>query len=151
KKPILPYWLYLDECQLYLSGDVQSMLAECRKYGLGLVLSHQFLSQLGKSNDELRAAVCGRTKLKAVFNISDYIDAEELGLAWKTFDLEQPVKASVRPTVVGHQIAKMGSESISAQESTTETRSRTKGESESETRTYVQSFAETFAEGESTG
>jgi hypothetical protein len=57
QKPITPYWLYLDECQLYLSGDIQQMLAEVRKFGLGCVLSHQFLAQLGEPDDELRSAV----------------------------------------------------------------------------------------------
>src|SRR5262249_28092776 len=136
-------------CQLYLSGDVQKMLAECRKFGLGCVLSHQFLSQLGEPNDELRAAVRNSTKLKAVFNIADYIDAEELALAVKKLDLEQPVQASIRPAVVGHQVTKLESESASLQTSTTDSHSTTEGRSEGETRSYVRSSADTVAVSES--
>ncbi len=149
RKPIRPYWLYLDECQLYLSGDIQKMLAECRKYGLGVVLSHQYLRQLGEPEEELRAAVRNSTKLKAVFNVADHIDAEELAQAVMTLNLEQPVQASVRPTVVGHRVTKLGTESVSEQESTTDMRSFTKGESESETRSYAEGVSEMVAEGTS--
>jgi PAS domain-containing protein len=150
RQPMMPFWLYLDECQLYLSGDVQSMLAEVRKYGLGVVLSHQFLAQLGEPQDQLRAAVRNSTKLKAVFNIADYIDAEELALAVKTLDLEMPVQASVRPTVVGNRVARLGSASTSEQRSTTDMRSRSEGVGESRSRMHARSFAETRAQGEST-
>ena len=42
--------LYLDECQNFLGlpGSIADMLAEARGYGLGLVLAHQTLSQLGE-------------------------------------------------------------------------------------------------------
>jgi hypothetical protein len=147
QKPITPYWLYLDECQLYLSGDIQQMLAEVRKFGLGVVLSHQFLSQLGEPDDELRCAVRNSTKLKAVFNIADHVDAEDLAQSVMTLNLEQPVNASVRPTVIGHQRVQLASDSMSEQTSTTSSRSRTEGESISKTRGYGQSVGETFAEG----
>jgi hypothetical protein len=147
QKPITPYWLYLDECQLYLSGDIQQMLAEVRKFGLGVVLSHQFLAQLGEPDDELRSAVRNSTKLNAVFNIADHVDAEDLAQSVMTLNLEQPVAASVRPTVIGHQRAQLASESVSEQRSTTESQSRTLGESVSETRGYGQSVGETFGEG----
>jgi DNA-binding Lrp family transcriptional regulator len=150
RKPISPFWLYLDECQLYLSGDVQSMLAEVRKFGLGVVLSHQFLGQLGEPNDQLRAAVRNSTKLKAVFNIADYIDAEELALAVQTLDLEVPVKASVRPTTVGHRVVRLESESVSDQRSTTDMRAESEGAGESRSRMQAHSMAHTRAEGEST-
>jgi len=149
QKPITPYWLYLDECQLYLSGDIQMMLAEVRKFGLGVVLSHQFLSQLGEAEDELRVAVRNSTKLKAVFNIADHIDAEELAQSVMTLDLEQPVKASVRPTVVGHQRVKLESEGTSEQQSVTEMRTDMTGESVGRTVSYSESEGESFAEGES--
>jgi hypothetical protein len=149
QQPITPYWLYLDECQLYLSGNIQKMLAEVRKFGLGVMLSHQFMSQLGEPNDELRAAVRNSTKLKAVFNIADHVDAEELAQSVMTLNLEQPVKASMRPTVVGHQRVKLASESISEQQSVTEMRTDMKGESVGRTVSYSESAGESFAEGES--
>ena len=38
--------LFIDEAQNFLSDALTSILSESRKYGLGLVLSHQFLDQL---------------------------------------------------------------------------------------------------------
>src|ERR1700680_4976447 len=50
-------FVYLDECYRYLSGDVPTLLAEARKYKVGLVLAHQFLGQFGKPDDPLLGAV----------------------------------------------------------------------------------------------
>ena len=44
KRVIFP--VILDEFQNYVSSDIEHMLAECRKYGLAMVLSHQYLSQV---------------------------------------------------------------------------------------------------------
>ena len=55
--PERPFFFYLDECQLYLSGDVSRMLAEARKYGVGVILAHQFLWQLEKAGEDILHAV----------------------------------------------------------------------------------------------
>ncbi len=41
RHPERAYFLYLDECQLFLSGDISRTLAEARKYGLGTILATQ--------------------------------------------------------------------------------------------------------------
>jgi len=48
--------LFIDEAQNFLSDALVSILSESRKYGLGLVLSHQFLDQL---TPRLQSAVLG--------------------------------------------------------------------------------------------
>ena len=50
------FTLVLDEAQNFLSDALASILSESRKYGLSLVLSHQFLEQLSPS---LQSAVLG--------------------------------------------------------------------------------------------
>lgn len=40
------FTLYVDECQNFASPTFSTMLSEARKYGLGLVLSNQYLGQL---------------------------------------------------------------------------------------------------------
>jgi hypothetical protein len=45
KKP-LPTFLFIDECHKMVSGAVEDMLEEMRKYGIALVLAHQHLDQL---------------------------------------------------------------------------------------------------------
>lgn len=51
-----PFHLYLDEFQNFTTLSIATMAAELRKYGVGLVLSHQYLSQLDL---EVRDAVLG--------------------------------------------------------------------------------------------
>jgi TraM recognition site of TraD and TraG len=100
--PERPFFLYLDECQRYLSGDVPQLLAEARKYGLGAVLGHQYLRQLGEPHDEIRQAVLNTTNCKVVFGLRHPAEAQELAEMILRPAPETPVEASIRPTVVGH-------------------------------------------------
>lgn len=51
-----PFYIYVDEFQTFTTLAVANMLAELRKYGVGMVLAHQYLSQLAP---EVRDAVLG--------------------------------------------------------------------------------------------
>ncbi|MEX1138926.1 MAG: type IV secretion system DNA-binding domain-containing protein [Bacteroidota bacterium] len=51
-----PFYLYVDEVHTFLTESFADMLAEARKYGLNLVLAHQYVAQL---KEELRNAVFG--------------------------------------------------------------------------------------------
>ena len=49
-----PFYLIIDEFQDYMAGEgseqtLAQMLAECRKFGLHLIMAHQYQSQLGQS------------------------------------------------------------------------------------------------------
>ncbi len=44
----IPFYLYIDECQNYVSKSIESVLAEARKYKLWMVLAHQYIDQLKK-------------------------------------------------------------------------------------------------------
>src|ERR1035441_8144630 len=85
-----PFWFYLDECQRYLSGDIPSLLAEARKFRMGVTLSHQWQSQLGKADDETLAAVHNATNLKVAFRIKHPTEAKEIAEAIIPLDLEVP-------------------------------------------------------------
>ena len=102
-KPQVPFFFYLDECQRYLSGDVPELLGEARKYGLGCVLGHQWLAQLGPPDDPIRQALLNGPNLKAVFRLKNPKEAEELAETVIPFDLEQPVAALTKPAVVGYE------------------------------------------------
>ena len=39
RTPSRPFFVYLDECHRYLSGDLENILAESRKYGIAAVLA----------------------------------------------------------------------------------------------------------------
>jgi len=40
-----PTFLYIDEFQNFISDDVENALTQLRKYGLHLVLAHQYIGQ----------------------------------------------------------------------------------------------------------
>jgi len=44
------FFLYIDEFQNYITPSIESILSEARKYRLGLILAHQYLWQLEKSD-----------------------------------------------------------------------------------------------------
>jgi len=51
-----PFFLYIDECQTFTTQSFSDMLAEARKYGLGVFMANQFLDQL---HEKIRAAIFG--------------------------------------------------------------------------------------------
>jgi len=50
------FYLYVDEIHNFLTLSFADILSEARKYGLSLILSHQYIEQL---EDEIRAAIFG--------------------------------------------------------------------------------------------
>ncbi|MBP7884805.1 TraM recognition domain-containing protein [Patescibacteria group bacterium] len=45
----VPFFLYVDEFQNYVSQSFESVLSEARKYRLGLCVAHQYIEQLKNS------------------------------------------------------------------------------------------------------
>jgi hypothetical protein len=140
-----PFWFYLDECQRYLSGDVPSLLAESRKFAIGVTLSHQWQTQLGEASDQMLAAVHNATNLKVSFRIKHPQEAREVAEAIMQINLEMPVKALIKPTVVGHVRTTFGSWSSTV----SETDSLSVGTSESES--HSESTSESNTTGSSAG
>lgn len=52
----VPFFLYIDESATFVTHSFADMLAEARKYGLGVFMANQFLDQL---NEKVRAAIFG--------------------------------------------------------------------------------------------
>lgn len=69
EKPSKPNFLYLDEFQSFLTLpiDPEDMLAKARGFGLGMVLAHQHLGQLGP---EMKRAVLANARTKVFFQTS---------------------------------------------------------------------------------
>jgi hypothetical protein len=65
------YFLYLDEFQNYTTDNIKDILSESRKYGLSLVLAHQYLDQLAV---DLRMAVLNTAGTMVSFRVG-YHDA----------------------------------------------------------------------------
>lgn len=69
-----PFYLYIDECQMYTTLAISQALSESRKYGLGLFLANQFIDQL---QDEIRNSIFGNVGTLITFRIGA-TDAEYL-------------------------------------------------------------------------
>jgi len=61
-----PFYLYIDEFQSFATDAITSILAEARKYGLSLILAHQYLDQL---TEEIRQSVFGNVGNLIVFRV----------------------------------------------------------------------------------
>jgi hypothetical protein len=147
--PHRTFFVYLDECHRYLSGDLENLLAESRKYGVGLILAHQWLEQATTESDNMLAALRNATNVKVVFRLKDPEEAADLAHTVVPLDLEIPVACLVKPTVVGNRLVKLNGESYASQESITEMETQTEGTSEAESYGVTESHAETTAQGES--
>lgn len=134
--------VFIDECQLLLSGDVARLLSEIRKSGIACVLASQFLAQYEAAGPEVLAAVKSNTNVKIVFRSRDPQEAAELAEAVIPFDLERPVQTLVKPSVIGHRVRMMHSDTESRQLSTTLTRGHTQGRSENVSLGRSRSFTE---------
>jgi len=69
-----PFYLFIDEFQNFSTDSFVSILAEARKYGLGLVLSHQYVDQVPLA---VRQSVFGNVATLISFRVG-YNDAEAL-------------------------------------------------------------------------
>lgn len=126
-----PFSLVVDECPRFLSGDggtIVDILAECRKYGIATTLCLQFMAQAGKPDGLLCQGLLNTTEIKTIFRIRSPADAQLFAEFQVPLNLERPVMASLRPTVVGHRRATLASHSTSTQEAETEGEAESSGE-----------------------
>ena len=70
----VPFFLYIDEFQTFVTQTFADMLAEARKYGLGVFMANQFLDQL---HEKIRAAIFGNCGTLIAFRVGA-TDAELL-------------------------------------------------------------------------
>jgi len=78
-----PFWLYLDEAEHFVTPSVASLLTEARKYGVGLNLAFQMLSQLRDVPRIEQAALGARTRI--VFRVADE-DVRKLSEGFASFE-----------------------------------------------------------------
>ncbi|MEN9582297.1 MAG: hypothetical protein RL641_251 [Candidatus Parcubacteria bacterium] len=69
-----PFFLYIDEAHSFVTLSFVDMLSEARKYGLSLLLAHQYINQL---NEKIRDAVFGNVGTIIAFRVGQQ-DAEIL-------------------------------------------------------------------------
>lgn len=69
KQPLdkrIPFYLYVDEAHSFLSLSFADILAESRKYGLSLFITHQYIEQL---QEEVRTSIFGNVGTLICFRV----------------------------------------------------------------------------------
>jgi DNA helicase HerA-like ATPase len=83
-----PFFVYIDEFQNFTTDSLATMLAEARKFGLGLTLAHQYLAQLPET---IRDAILGNVGSTILFRLggSDALLLEpEFAPPFTAYDLQ---------------------------------------------------------------
>jgi hypothetical protein len=96
-----PFWIYLDEAEHFVTPSVASLVTEARKYGVGMTLAFQTLSQL-RSVPQVEQAVLGNAHIRIAFRVGDD-DARKLADGLSTFDAKD-----LRNLARGDAIARIG-------------------------------------------
>ena len=72
-----PFYLYVDEMHSFVSLSFANILAEARKYGLSLFLTHQYIEQI---DERIRAAIFGNVGTIIAFRVgatdAEYLEKE---------------------------------------------------------------------------
>lgn len=66
-----PFFLYVDEFHAFATPSMTALLSGARKFGVGLVLAHQDLRQLGPRASGLGAAVLTNPATRIAFRVSE--------------------------------------------------------------------------------
>jgi len=152
-----PFFMHIDECHLYMTDDIPEMLPTLAKYGVGLTLAHQWLSQLGKPDEIIYDAVTKSTATKVIFRLADQKEAETLAYSAMPLNLLEP--KDVRPTTVGVEVVNLlgggSSTATSLSNATTKSktvaRARSVGVNESWSDTEATSSSDTSSRGLASG
>lgn len=97
-----PFTLYVDEAYDFLSGDIERILDQTRKFGLHAVLAHQRVGQLKERGEGIYNAVMGGTQTKIVLGGLSDDDAAIMAreIMRGDIDLERPKRGLTMPVVV---------------------------------------------------
>jgi hypothetical protein len=121
-----PFYLYIDECGLFINDDVRRILDEGRKFGLHLILAHQTLAQLKEAGENIYHSVMTNAKTKVIFGGLNTEEAEVLAkqVFLGELDLEEAKEVLNKSVVVGYIKTWLQNYSKSRSESTTSGGSR---------------------------
>ncbi|HWB48625.1 MAG TPA: type IV secretory system conjugative DNA transfer family protein [Stellaceae bacterium] len=122
-----PFTLYIDEAYDFLSGDIERILDQTRKFGLHAVLAHQRIGQLKERGEDIYNAVMGGTQTKIVLGGLSDDDAEIMAreIMRAEIELERPKWALTAPVVVGEETITLNSESTTETSTTNSSPTRT--------------------------
>jgi hypothetical protein len=98
-KDRIPFFCYIDEFQHFITPSMASILSGARKYGLGLVLSHQDMQQVSKYDTEIASSVLANAGTRICFRLGD-TDAKRLEDGFSSFSAEDLQNLSTGETIV---------------------------------------------------
>ncbi len=101
-----PAHLYLDEFENFQSPAFESIIAEGRRFRLGLTLSHQNLRQL---DAKLRHTITNNAATRIYFR-TGHVDAKELGSELEAFGVKEAAKNLLRLPVGQAYVIDSGAE-----------------------------------------
>lgn len=85
------FYLYIDEFQNFTTDSISAIFSEARKYGLSLIVAHQYIGQLVKNNDQsIKNSVFGNVGTMISFKIGSEDSKEiekEMAPVFNEFDL----------------------------------------------------------------
>ncbi|ORT47648.1 type IV secretory system conjugative DNA transfer family protein [Frankia sp. KB5] len=103
-----PAFVYLDEFQdvIRLPLDIGDMLAQARKFKVGLILAHQYLGQLPET---VKTAVLGTARTQIAFQLNAYEDARVLARPFAPLTADELLgldayEVAMRPAVGGQTL-----------------------------------------------
>jgi hypothetical protein len=78
------FFVYIDEFQHFITPSLSHILSGGRKYSLGLVLAHQSLDQISKTDSELTASIIANAGIRVCFRLGES-DAQKLEKGFASF------------------------------------------------------------------
>lgn len=99
-----PFLLVIDECSLYISPTLSKILDQCRKFGLYLILAHQYIAQIREVSEIVYNSVMADAKTKVVFSVSpDDADVFVKPVFLQDLNPDRYKHSMDRPTVVNYR------------------------------------------------
>lgn len=80
-----PYFIYIDEFQNFITPSMEAILSGARKFGLGLVLAHQDLQQLFKTDMRVANSIISNAGTRICFRVGEN-DAQKLEKGFSHFE-----------------------------------------------------------------
>lgn len=111
--PAVPFYAFIDEFQRFVRDDIEELVAEARKFGLGLVLAHQNIRQLnafstyeGTANARLAEAIFSNVGTIVAMKTSGAdasLLANEFGVSERAIRRIGQYEALVRCVIAGEE------------------------------------------------
>lgn len=97
-----PYFLYIDEFQNFITQSLEDILSGARKYGLGLVIAHQYMHQIEQQSKEVAESVIANVGTRICYRLGE-TDANKLSKGFAHFESDD-----LKKLPVGQAIARVG-------------------------------------------